>query len=138
MDLKNIATIVGKPGLYKIVKPSKTSVIVESLDEKKTKLMATAQHRLSILDEISIFTVSTEGSVPLAEVFQTMHIEFGDDLGVDKNSDGEELQSFLKHVLPNYDTKRVYQSDIKKLIRWYNVLLNHFPSLFTESTQEEE
>lgn len=138
MNLKEIATIAGKPGLFKIIKPSNTSVIIESLDEKKTKLIATAQHRLSVLDEISIYTTTPEGSAPLQQVFDTIHAEFGDDLGVDKNSDGEELQSFLKHVLPDYDTKRVYHSDIKKLIRWYGVLMQHAPEIFSQEQQEEE
>ncbi|MGI9544354.1 MAG: DUF5606 family protein [Cyclobacteriaceae bacterium] len=138
MNLKDIATIAGKPGLFKILKPSKTSVIIESLDEKKTKLIATAQHRLSVLDEISIYTTTTDGSTPLQQVFETIHAEFGDDLGVDKNSDGEELQSFLKHVLPEYDTKRVYHSNIKKLIRWYGVLLEYAPEIFSPGNQEEE
>lgn len=138
MNLKEIATIAGKPGLFKIIKPSKTSVIIQSLDDKKTKLIATAQHRLSVLDEISIYTTTADGSAPLQLVFDTIYNEFGNDLGIDKNSDADELQSFLKHVLPEYDTKRVYHSDIKKLIRWYDVLLQHAPEIFTTGGQEEE
>lgn len=138
MNLKEIATIAGKPGLFKIIKPSKTSVIIQSLDDKKTKLIATAQHRLSVLDEISIYTTTSDGSAPLQQVLDTIYNEFGNDLGVDKNSDGDELQSFLKHVLPEYDTKRVYHSDIKKLVRWYSVLLQHTPEIFTKNDQEEE
>ena len=138
MNLKEIATIAGKPGLFKIIKPSKTSVIIQSLDDKKTKLIATAQHRLSVLDEISIYTTTADGSTPLQQVLDTIYNEFGNDLGVDKNSDGDELQSFLKARTTRVRYQKSIPLDIKKLVRWYSVLLQHAPEIFTKSDQEEE
>jgi hypothetical protein len=133
MTLAEIASISGKGGLFKVVAPTKSGVILESLDEAKTKLVATTSHRLSLLHEISIYTTTKEGTVPLEEVLKKIHTDFGDDLGVDGNSDASELKAFMKAVLPIYDESRVYISDIKKLVRWYDTILKHAPELLTEN-----
>lgn len=127
MDLKEIASISGKGGLFKIVKPTRSGVIVESLDDKAARMVATANHRISVLKEISIYTSDAEGSTPLENVLQTIHQEFGDDPGVDNSSSSEELKAFLQHILPEYDRDRVYVSDIKKLVGWYKILLQYAP-----------
>lgn len=119
-----------------IVKPTRTGVILESMDEKKQKLVAGASHRVSVLSDISIYTNSQEGSVPLEDVFKKIHKEFNDDLGVTPTSDGDELKAFLKHVLPDYDESRVYTSDIKKIISWYNSLLTQAPELLKEEEEK--
>jgi hypothetical protein len=131
MTLSDIATISGKGGLFKVFKPAKTGVILESMDEAKTKLVATPNHRLSLLSEISIYTTTKEGTVALADVLKKIKETFGDDLGLDNDAEGTELKSFLKSVLPEYDENRVYVSDIKKLVKWYAVLLKYAPEVFT-------
>ena len=138
MTLSEIATVSGKGGLYKVVAPTKSGVILESLDESKTKLVATTNHRLSLLNEISIYTTTKEGTIGLENILRKIHTEFGNDLGVDFNSDGNELKAFMKAVLPEYDENRVYVSDIKKLVRWYESILKYVPELFTASGKEEE
>jgi Domain of unknown function (DUF5606) len=138
MTLAEIASISGKGGLFKVVAPTKSGVILESLDETKTKLVATTSHRLSLLHEISIYTTTKEGTVPLEEVLKKIYTDFGDDLGVDGNSDASELKAFMKAVLPLYDESRVYVSDIKKLVRWYETILKHAPELLTESSKAKE
>jgi hypothetical protein len=138
MTLAEIASISGKGGLFKVVAPTKSGVILESLDETKTKLVATTSHRLSLLHEISIYTTTKEGTVPLEEVLKKIHTDFGDDLGVDGNSDASELKAFMKAVLPIYDESRVYISDIKKLVRWYDTILKHAPELLTENSEAKE
>jgi hypothetical protein len=140
MTLAEIATISGKGGLFKVVAPTKTGVILESLDEAKTKIIATTSHRISLLNEISIYTTTKEGTAPLDTILKKIHKDFGDDLGVDANSDNTELKAFLKSVLPEYDENRVYVSDIKKLVKWYEVMLKYAPELFNEkeNTKEEE
>ena len=120
-----------------MVAPTKSGVILESLDESKTKLVATTSHRLSLLHEISIYTTTKEGTVPLEDVLRKIHTDFGNDLGVDGNSDSAELKSFMKAVLPTYDEDRVYTSDIKKLVRWYNTILKFAPELLKEKTEEK-
>ena len=129
MTLADIATLSGKGGLYKVVAPSKSGVILESLDETKTKIVATASNKLSLLHEISIYTTSKEGTVPLEDVLKKIHSEFGNDLGVDGDSDGAELKSFMKAVVSDFDENRVYVSDIKKLIKWYGVISKYAPEI---------
>jgi hypothetical protein len=135
MTLSEIATVSGKGGLFKILSPTKSGVILESLDEQKTKLVATTNHRLSLLHEISIYTTTKEGTVPLEAILKKIHSEFGADPGIDSNADPAELKAFIKSVLPEYDETRVYVSDIKKLVRWYSVLLQYAPELFEEKKE---
>lgn len=137
MTLSDIATISGKGGLFKVLAPTKSGVILESLDEAKSKMVATTNHRLSLLNEISIYTTTKEGTVALEDVLKKIHKEFNDDLGVDSNSDASELKAFMKAVLPDYDEDRVYVSDIKKLVRWYGSILKFAPELFAPSTEDK-
>lgn len=130
MELTEIASISGKGGLYKVLKPGKSGVLLESLDASKSRVVATATQRMSLLSEISIYTTTKEGTVSLDEVLKKINKEFKDDLGVDGNSDASELKAFLKSVLPAYDENRVYVSDIKKLVKWYSVLLENAPEIF--------
>ena len=132
MTLKEVATISGKGGLFQILKPTKSGVILESLDETKTKLVATPNHKLSVLDEISIYTTSKEGTVALADVLKKIHTTYNTDIGLDAEADPAELKAFLKSVLPEYDENRVYVSDIKKLVKWYGLLVKYAPEVFKE------
>jgi hypothetical protein len=137
MKLSEIASVSGKGGLYKVVTNTKSGLILESLDESKTKLVATGNHRISILHEISIYTNTKEGTVALEDVLKKIHQSFGADPGVDGDSDPTELKAFLKSVLPEYDENRVYVSDIKKLVRWYTLMLKHAPEFFAEEQKSE-
>ena len=137
MTIADIATVSGKGGLFKVLAPTKSGVILESLDESKTKLVATTNHRLSLLNEISIYTTTREGNVPLHDVLKKVHEDFGDDPGVDANSDSDELKAFMKSVLPEYDENRVYTSDIKKLVRWYDVIRRYAPEILTAPAKDE-
>jgi hypothetical protein len=136
MTLSDIASVSGKGGLYKVLAPTKSGVILESLDEAKTRLVASSNQRISILSEISIYTSTKEGSTPLLEVFKKIKADFGDDIGVDAESDANELKAFLKSVLPDYDESRVYVSDMKKLVKWYAVLLKLAPEVFEEKSEK--
>jgi hypothetical protein len=138
MTLDDVATISGKGGLFKVFKPTKSGVVLESLDETKTKLVATPNNKLSLLSEISIYTTTKEGTVALADVLKKIHASFGDDLGLDNDADGAELKSFLKSVLPEYDENRVYVSDIKKLVKWYSVLMKYAPEIVTSLSTEKK
>ncbi|HMJ71275.1 MAG TPA: DUF5606 domain-containing protein [Cyclobacteriaceae bacterium] len=133
MKLTEIASVSGKGGLYKVVTSTKSGLILESLDDAKTKLVATGNHRISILHEISIYTTTKEGTAALGDVLTKIHKAFGNDPGVDSESDPAELKAFIKSVLPEFDEDRVYVSDMKKLVRWYGILTKYVPELFTES-----
>jgi hypothetical protein len=138
MDYKDIAAVAGKGGLFRIVSPNKSGVILESLNEEKKRMIAGMNNRISVLEEISIYTKTTEGSAPLKEVLQAIFKEFGDDPGIESNSDGDELKAFIKHILPDYDESRVYVSDIKKVVNWYGVLLKEAPELLKPKEEEED
>jgi len=138
MTLAEIATLSGKGGLFKVVAPTKSGVILESLDEAKTKVVATASNRLSLLNEISIYTTTKEGTVALEEVLKKIHTDFGTDVGIDSNADGTELKAFLKAVLPEYDEARVYVSDIKKLVKWYELILTYAPEILAPEKEESK
>ncbi len=131
MDLKEIAAISGKSGLFRVLKPTRAGVILESLDEQRTRSVAGPQSRVSLLKEISIYTTDAEGSVPLEEVFRKIYAKYGDQaLPVDSKADTDALGDFMAEVLPEYDRDRVYPSDMKKLVLWYSLLVNHLPEFF--------
>lgn len=137
MNFKDLATVAGKPGLFKVVKPSRTGVILESMDAKKTKLVAGMSQRVSILSDISIYTLTEEGAEPLESVMQKIEAEFQGDLGLDANPDDPELRAFMKHILPEVDEARVYTSDIKKLISWYKLLHSQAPEVLVKAEEEK-
>jgi hypothetical protein len=132
MELKDLASVSGKGGLFKVVTAGKAGVVLESLDEAKTKLVATASNKISLLEEISIYTTTKEGTAPLREVLKKIKKDFGNDTGVDGESDGTELKAFLKSVLPEFDENRVYASDIKKLVKWYGIIAKYAPEILEE------
>ncbi len=136
MNFKEIATVAGKPGLYKVLKPSRSGVILESMDEKKAKMVAGMSQRVSILSDISIYTMTEEGAEPLESVMKKIEAEFKGDLGLDENPDDSELRAFMKHVLPDVDESRVYVSDIKKLISWYKIIRVQAPDALEDSEEE--
>jgi hypothetical protein len=125
IDLRQVAAIAGMSGLYRIVKPTRNGVIVESLSENPTRLVAQARHRMSLLDEISIYTTDEEATVPLAEVFDRIHQKYNGDLPLSDKPSDDELKSFMAEVLPDYDDERVYVSDMKKLANWYTIVNKH-------------
>ena len=131
-DLTEIASISGKGGLFRILKPGRVGVILESMDEKKLKIATNPNHKVSILADISIYTKTDDGSIPLEDILRKIHKEFGDDPGIDGKSTPDELISFIEYIVPEYDEMRVYPSDVKKLVNWYNVLLREAPDFFKE------
>ena len=138
MELKDVAAVSGKPGLFKVVKQTRTGLVLESLDGKHTKLITGPHHRVSLLHEISLYTTEYDKTVPLQEIFAKINEEFGEDPGVDGKSDPDELKSFISHVVPDYDKERVYVSDMKKLVSWYILLAKVAPEVFSESETEDE
>jgi hypothetical protein len=138
MELKEIAAVSGKPGLFKIVKPTRTGLILESMDGNNTKIVTGPSHRVSLLHEISIYTQEYEKTIPLADVFKTIHKEFGDDPGVDGKSDPDELKAFMEHVVPDYDREKVYVSDMKKLVIWYGILAKYAPEFLVETAEDRQ
>lgn len=119
MQLEKIISISGKPGLFKLVSQLRNGFIIEDVTSKK-KISIGNSSQVSLLDNISMYTFEKE--VPLFEVFENIAKanEYKETLS-HKSSEGE-LKDFMSTALPNYDTERVYISDIKKLAQWYNIL----------------
>ncbi len=132
--LKTILSISGKPGLYKLISQGKNMLIVESLSAKK-RMPAYAHDKVVSLGDIAVYT--TDEEVPLGEVFATIYSkEEGKALDASNCKTPEQLHNFFLEILPNYDTDRVYLTDIKKIISWYNLLLNAGITEFVQKKEE--
>ncbi|MBF8149463.1 DUF5606 domain-containing protein [Winogradskyella sp. F6397] len=120
MSLDTILSISGKPGLYQIVTQTRTGAVVESLIDKK-RITVGAHSNISILSEIAIYTLTEE--VPLRDVLKKVKEKEGGQQTSISHKDGKDvLEEFFFEVLPDYDEDRVYPSDIKKVVQWYNLL----------------
>jgi len=135
MDLKEILSIAGKPGLYQMIAQSKNGVVVESMIDGK-RFTAFAHERVSSLEEISIYTDNEELS--LKEVFKRIHEKHEGTKSIDPKSDKKLLRSYFEEVVPEHDQERVYTSDIKKMIGWYNLLVDKEMLEFEEEEKEEK
>jgi len=135
MDLKDFLSISGKPGLYKNVGPSKNGVIVESIPDGK-RITAFAHERISSLAEISIFTTGED--IPLVDVFKKTYEIYEGKKSIEANAGASELTAFMEKVLPEYDRERVYNSDIKKVVAWYNLLVSNNLLDFAENEAETQ
>lgn len=136
--LKTILAISGKPGLYKLVSRGNRSLIVETIEAKGRRMPVFATEKVISLADIAMYT--DEEEVPLPTVFNNMKtLEEGKRSEFDyKKASKEELAEYLAKVLPNFDRDRVFPSDIKKLIQWYNILIDNNLSDFEEPVAEEE
>lgn len=132
MDLlEEVANISGRSGLYRVVKPGRVGVIVESLDSDRKREMINATAKVSILKEISVYTADVNKSIPLGDIFTKIKVDFGDDLKIDiKTADNKAIFAFFEKVMPDFDRERVYATDVKKIITWYKILLNFLPEIF--------
>ena len=126
-DLKELAAISGQSGLFRLLKPARHGVLVESLDAKAARSLAPASNKVSLLSEIGIYSQDSDDTVPLTEVFENIHQKYGANVPVTSKIPEAELTSFLAEVLPEYDRERVYLSDIKKLVTWYGIVSQNLP-----------
>jgi hypothetical protein len=131
MDLSGIISISGQPGLYKVVAQSKNGLIVESLIDKK-RIPAYSSYKISALEDISVFTKGDD--MPLSEVFQKIFDKEKGGAAIDHKADDSELRNYFSQALPEYDEDRVYISDIRKMISWYNLL--HKNDLLKQKQEE--
>jgi hypothetical protein len=129
MDLKKIMAISGYPGLFKLVTQGKNNIIVESLLDKK-RMPAFASHKVSTLEDIAVFT--EEKDMPLKDVLKAIYEKEEKKECIDPKSDPEKLKEYFAGVVPDYNKEKVYASDIKKILTWYNLLLKNELIDFTE------
>lgn len=132
--LKLILSISGKPGLYKLVSQAKNMLVVESLQTGKRQ-PAYAHEKIISLGDIAIFT--DNGEVPLGEVMEKIkEKENGGRVSVDLKSDTNILKEYFSGILPDFDRERVYPTDIKKLMSWYNLLVEKGYTDFVKKEEE--
>jgi hypothetical protein len=119
MNLEGIIAITGKAGLFKVKSQGKNAVIVENISDKK-RMPITDRHQANTLEEIGIYT--DEDTKPLSEIFDSIAIKENAKQSISHKTAKNELIIYFLEILPNFDEERVYISDIKKVIQWYNTL----------------
>ncbi|MFO7850885.1 MAG: DUF5606 domain-containing protein [Bacteroidota bacterium] len=133
MVLKDLLAISGSPGLYRFIAQGKNAVIVEHLETgKRTSAHGTA--KVSSLEDIAVFTDTEE--VPLADIFDRIYEKENGEASINHKSSPEELKQYFNELMPDYDRQRVYVSDIKKIIHWYNIL--HSLNMLEKEEEKEE
>ena len=137
--LREVANIAGKGGLYRILKPTRTGVIVESLDGKKERSVVGANARVSVLKDISVYMADhQDNATPLGDIFLAIRNTHGEQVALNtKNVTDSELFDFLASVAPDFDRDRVYASDVKKIINWYNIVSVALPEAFVSDVTSE-
>ncbi len=135
MVLKDILAISGEPGLFKFVAQGKNSIVVEHLETKK-RISVFGSAKVSSLDEISVFT--TGDDIALGKVFDNIYEKENGGATVDYKIASDQLKSYFQDVLPEYDQYRVYVSDMKKIVQWYNILHKNDFLVKEEENPEEE
>ena len=134
MQLDQIIAIGGRPGLFEIALQTRTGVVATSLIDGK-RINASVRNQVSLLSEINIYGLQEE--VSLREIFQRIYAkEEGKPCAVKPKAPTDELEAFFFEVFQDYDEDRVYPSDIKKIIQWYNILVDKAPEVFTEEVTE--
>lgn len=140
MDLKDIIAIRGKGDLYRVISKSPKGIIVETINEKKVKMKVQPNLHVLMLYDITIFSDDNK-DLFLRDVFRKMYEKDGKQLHVNPKSDTGELRAYFKEIAPSHDEERVYSSDMKKMIKWYNTIMEWYPETITElkeETDEEE
>ena len=135
---ETILAISGKPGLYRLVARGNGNLIVESIDEQKRRITAGSRDRVTSLRDVSMYTMDDDK--PLMEVFESIKEKYNAqpvDIQTSK-ADKAQLFAFLDEVLPENDADRIYPGDIKKLIQWYNILVQAGYTDFLEADEQEE
>lgn len=133
--LKGILSISGQSGLFKLVAESKNNIIVESLETKK-RIPVHSTSKVSALEDIAIYT--DESDVPLKDIFKAISDKENGGPAISHKVSGNELKKYFGEVVPDYDKERVYVSDIKKVLQWYNVLQEKEMLDFAETEEETE
>ena len=134
MNLEGIINVSGKPGLFKVISRSNNNVIIESLIEKKRTAIY-SHNQANLLDEIGIYTYND--TIPLSEIFTEIAKKTNCGPSINHKSSKTELTNYFRDILPEYDEERVYISDIKKVIQWYNSMQS-LKMIKLEKTKKKE
>jgi len=119
MELEGIINVSGKPGLFKVISKSNNTVIIESLTDKKRTAIY-SHNQANLLNEIGVYTYND--TVPISDIFTKIAEKTSCGPSINHKSSKDDLINFFREILPEYDEDRVYISDIKKVIQWYNIM----------------
>jgi hypothetical protein len=134
MDLKEILSIQGKRGLYKLVSQGKNNIIVESLTDH-SRMPVFGSNQTSSLNSICIYTYTED--IPLEKILKRIfQLTKGEKISEDKIKDNAELKNFMREITPDYDENKVHVSDMKKLFSWYNILLENDLASFEDIDED--
>jgi hypothetical protein len=136
MELKDIISIPGKSGLYKLFKPTRNGLIVEALGQSGPKIVVNSSQRVSALKEISIFTTGENDTISLQEVLKLAQKLYQGKAEFD-TEDNLTLKTEFERMLPNFDPEKVRLSDMKKFFKWYNLLIEHAIEVFEDQPIDE-
>lgn len=122
MELKDVVSVAGKPGLHKIIGKGASGLVLEALDATAKRTITPLSQKVSILEDISVYTV--DGDVKLSEIFIKMEDldKAGNFSLLTKDASGDAIKKWFEAIMPNFDKERVYNSDIQKMSNWYNLL----------------
>lgn len=135
MELDKVMSISGKPGLYELKAQTRGGFIAESMLDGK-KISVNMRHNVSLLSEIAVYTYTEE--VPLRDIFQKIKEKEDGGEAISHKESKQKLEDYFSEILPDYDADRVYISDIKKIIQWYNLLINQGVTEFTKAKDSEK
>jgi len=135
MDLKEILSISGHGGLYKFISQARNGIIVEGIEDKK-RMNAFAHYKVSSLNDIAIFT--DEGEVPLKKVLKKIFDLENGGPALEPKPDDKKLKEYFEKLLPGYDREKVYVSDIRKVVLWYNILQRNGYNDFEDEPETKE
>lgn len=121
MDLDKVVSITGKPGLHRIIAETQTRFVVENLENSNKKLSIGTNYQVAPIGKITLYSVSDDDPT-LDEVFKVMHEKEGEFEVPSRQASSSELKDYFKQIVPNYDENRVYPSDFKKILKWYQIL----------------
>ncbi|WP_103865268.1 DUF5606 domain-containing protein [Aquimarina sp. I32.4] len=134
MSLDKILAISGKPGLYELKTQTRSGFLAESLLDGK-RLSVSIRHNVSVLSEIAIYTFTEE--VPLREIFKKIYEKENGEQAINHKESKGKLEAYFSEILPDYDEDRVYASDMKKVVQWYNILQSKGMTDFSDPEVEE-
>ncbi len=134
MSLDKILAISGKPGLYELKTQTRSGFLAESLIDGK-RLSVSIRHNVSVLSEIAIYTFTEE--IPLREIFKKIQEKEKGKQAISHKESKNKLEAYFSEVLPDYDEDRVYASDMKKVIQWYNILQSKGITDFSEPEEDK-
>lgn len=136
IDLKDIVTITGHSGLFKSIKPTRHGLVVESLDDQKKRSVKQIQHHeIATLEDVGIYITGQAETLPLSTILWRLYAEFAALVSSELYDTPEKLRALMERIVPDYDPKKVYPSNIKKIFHWYNILVKYTPELFTDAQE---